>query len=896
MASITDQNYLVWNQGKNPLVNFNFMLRVELLFDLPCKSVRAFTRELEYDFVQEGGLNDYVHMLRKPISKPFTLEVERYVGVDYIDPLPLGEELILPVMLFVSRTHDQFIPFVVARTYVFTGVTVMKKTYGDLVADQSGLLVETTTLGYREMLCVDIPWSEVGDNIGAFTGNPPPTGSKSAEESLEQIKASGQSLYDKAVEADQYCQSQYTISNVEDLLVQLNKAAKTLTDSKPLQQMLKDAEAALRKGNKTLEQLSHEADEALRDATKALRDKEEAAGLSQKQSDLADKKHAANTLLRQHETAANEASRLQTQLDQANQIVKDADAMRATADQAVANATSALDAIKKKLPDGAAADLDDAITKAEAAIKSAKADVQNAAQAQEAAQAALRKAQDNLSSATADANASRDKEPAAQNLAAETARDLARDQNAAADSKEKTAAAQAAVRAAEAKEKTAQEAVDAAQAPLNEATNAVNAVKPADDRAKAVLTEAQKRADAADASVKAAQSAIAAAQAAMDAPAPTDGAQPPSAEDLAQQLREAQALLAPAQQQQSQALAALAAAQAAQQETSAPLQAALAQQQVAQAAMDKANRNLAQAKQAVVDSRNALDRATTTQATLEERANTSKAQKDAADESLAAAKSATAAANAKLTAANAALPAATSTLEAAKDQTENKTAALLAANEALDNLKQTVANQEALEQAKENKKVVAARISEATSTVGTTKPALEAAIKNRDDLKKKLTAADEAVQEATAKIEALNQELAAPRDAVLNATDQASNAREALINAQQRVAEASARCKQADRARLDLQNCANQLSSRKSLADPAKANSADYLKICTDENQKLQGMTDTPSAVVQRRSLDSVCKKVMSGQRLVRDVVQYQSLAENMLHQNQPLLDLAAGG
>ena len=157
----------MWNQGRNPLVNFNFMLRVELLFDLPCKSVKAFTREMEYDFIQEGGLNDYVHMLRKPITRPFTLEIERYVGVDYVDPMPLGANLALPVFLFVGRAPNQFIPFVVARTYVFTGCCVMKKTYGDLVGDQSGLLVETTTLGYREMLCVDIPWSDALTDVGA---------------------------------------------------------------------------------------------------------------------------------------------------------------------------------------------------------------------------------------------------------------------------------------------------------------------------------------------------------------------------------------------------------------------------------------------------------------------------------------------------------------------------------------------------------------------------------------------------------------------------------------------------------------------------------------------------------------------------------------------------------
>ena len=103
-------NIVVLNQGSNPVVGFNFMLRVEALFDVPCKSVRAFTREMEYELIQEGGLNDYVHMRRKPISKPFTLEVERYVGIDYIDPLPLGAELLIPVMLFVSRFQDMFYP------------------------------------------------------------------------------------------------------------------------------------------------------------------------------------------------------------------------------------------------------------------------------------------------------------------------------------------------------------------------------------------------------------------------------------------------------------------------------------------------------------------------------------------------------------------------------------------------------------------------------------------------------------------------------------------------------------------------------------------------------------------------------------------------------------------
>ncbi|MDR3363786.1 MAG: InlB B-repeat-containing protein, partial [Clostridiales Family XIII bacterium] len=155
----TDRNILVKNKGVNPLVNYNFIMRVEAAFDLPCKSVKAFTRENEYELIQEGGLNDYVHMRRKPISKPFTLEVERYVGVDYLDPLPNGTELLLPIIIIISRHPDQFGDVSAwARNYAFTGCTVIKKTYGELNAEQSGLLVDTTTIAYREMICLDLPY------------------------------------------------------------------------------------------------------------------------------------------------------------------------------------------------------------------------------------------------------------------------------------------------------------------------------------------------------------------------------------------------------------------------------------------------------------------------------------------------------------------------------------------------------------------------------------------------------------------------------------------------------------------------------------------------------------------------------------------------------------------
>lgn len=317
MASITDQNWIVWNQGKNPLVNFNFMLRVELLFDLPCKSVRAFTRELEYDYIQEGGLNDYVHMRRKPISRPFTLEIERYVGVDYIDPLPLGADLVLPVLLFVSRNHDQFIPGVVARTYVFTGCTVMKKTYGDLVADQSGLLVETTTLGYREMLCVDIPWSEVGDNMFKDVKSVP-TNAVSEDKTPAELKALANDLYSQALAAKTRADVEFAEGNAADLISRLEETLKKLRAAVgPGGALTQQLDAAKRgvngEGGKAKRKI---ADEAMDDA-RLLNQEAKAAEDAWRKKDAAWRKanDALGKLQRQTQEPADQLKALEAQLE-----------------------------------------------------------------------------------------------------------------------------------------------------------------------------------------------------------------------------------------------------------------------------------------------------------------------------------------------------------------------------------------------------------------------------------------------------------------------------------------------------------------------------------------------------------------------------------------------------
>ena len=145
-----------------PTMAFSFSLQVEGFFEMPLKSVRVFSKENEYDYYQEGGLNDYVHMLRKPISKPFTFQVERYVGVSEqqgigtpVDPLLLGTELALPLLLNIFPPGKSGL-LNIKRSYVFTGCVVIGKDFGELDAEQSRILTETTTIAYRELFIINI--------------------------------------------------------------------------------------------------------------------------------------------------------------------------------------------------------------------------------------------------------------------------------------------------------------------------------------------------------------------------------------------------------------------------------------------------------------------------------------------------------------------------------------------------------------------------------------------------------------------------------------------------------------------------------------------------------------------------------------------------------------------
>ena len=128
------------------------MLIVNGYDEIPLKSIRPFTRELEYDYIQEGGINDYVHILRKPSTKPFTIQVERYAIPKTEDPISEGTVYQVPMQLVVGENHGR--KFERKRTYILMWPRILNKEIGAMDAERSGLLTETVTIAYSHMVLI----------------------------------------------------------------------------------------------------------------------------------------------------------------------------------------------------------------------------------------------------------------------------------------------------------------------------------------------------------------------------------------------------------------------------------------------------------------------------------------------------------------------------------------------------------------------------------------------------------------------------------------------------------------------------------------------------------------------------------------------------------------------
>lgn len=135
-------------ESGNTFTNVNFVLYMSEVGEISCKGIRGFSQEADYEQIQEGGLNECVHLRPKPVSKPFSIQVERYVGENYQDPFTIGTMLPELILKVSNRVGEFGTPSV---QFLFRNCIVSGKSYNDLDAERSGLMIETTTITYESL-------------------------------------------------------------------------------------------------------------------------------------------------------------------------------------------------------------------------------------------------------------------------------------------------------------------------------------------------------------------------------------------------------------------------------------------------------------------------------------------------------------------------------------------------------------------------------------------------------------------------------------------------------------------------------------------------------------------------------------------------------------------------
>lgn len=151
-----------------PLVNYHFLLRVNAAMDVACKRVEAFASEAEFEYLQEGGVNEYVHMLKKPITTPKVIQIEYYANNNLVSAFSVGERMLIPMVLYIAKQANN-IDTNFAKQYIFSGCVVKKKTSGALDAEQSGLVTDTVEIAFETVTVINNPLVEQSSEWG-FSG------------------------------------------------------------------------------------------------------------------------------------------------------------------------------------------------------------------------------------------------------------------------------------------------------------------------------------------------------------------------------------------------------------------------------------------------------------------------------------------------------------------------------------------------------------------------------------------------------------------------------------------------------------------------------------------------------------------------------------------------------
>lgn len=109
--------------------------------------IRNISKEIQIDVLQEGGVNDYVHVLQKPYTTPHKLIFEKGISdegiLSKLTPLLVGKKLPFSGIITVKNSKGE-----TTGSYSFAEPIILKWSIGDLDALDNKVLIESLEVAH----------------------------------------------------------------------------------------------------------------------------------------------------------------------------------------------------------------------------------------------------------------------------------------------------------------------------------------------------------------------------------------------------------------------------------------------------------------------------------------------------------------------------------------------------------------------------------------------------------------------------------------------------------------------------------------------------------------------------------------------------------------------------
>lgn len=142
---------MLLNTHPDPLPVYKFKVYIQNI-EMGFTKVTSIEDSIDTDPLQEGGVNDRVYSLAKPVTAERTLVLERGftfrgIGMALLTyRLAVGQRMTSDIVITVNKQDGS-----VGNIFLIHGATLKRLSYSDLDAASSGSLIETMEFSYEKM-------------------------------------------------------------------------------------------------------------------------------------------------------------------------------------------------------------------------------------------------------------------------------------------------------------------------------------------------------------------------------------------------------------------------------------------------------------------------------------------------------------------------------------------------------------------------------------------------------------------------------------------------------------------------------------------------------------------------------------------------------------------------